>query len=54
MLTLKDKHRIVLYRYGSLDDFSVVNMRKIEVARVMYMPWMTVHHVLNKFVDAGH
>lgn len=41
------------WRYGSLEDFSCANMKKIDVAKHMYLPWMTVHNVLTKFINGN-
>ena len=49
MLSLEDRHRIVLARYGSLSDFARVQRSHMQIARLLHLPKSTVQLTLGRF-----
>ena len=49
-----DKKRVLYHRFGSLEDFSRVEMTIAQIAAKLYMPWSTVRGIIDRFVQGGY
>ena len=53
-LSLMDRQRIVLARYGSLTDFARVQRSHAQIARLLHLSKSAVQLTLSKFQTRGH
>ena len=52
-----DKHdqlRVVYYRYGSINDFSVIRMKAEDISKILSINVSTVMSILNRFIRNGY
>ena len=53
LLSLDDRKRIILARYGSLEDFSRVRKTLTQIHKRFRVPVCTIHKLLNAFEQRG-